>query len=187
MRSIGGETRANDEGTLAQTRELLSLLRLSALKNWLIMFSGFMVAVIVLNAVTQVRLNAWQGSIYDAIGSRELAIFYREIGVFLAIVSVLLVLGVAQTWLHETLKVGLRRATSFDLLDEWLRPERTYRLPLAGDIGVHPDQRIQDDARRLTELSVDLGVGLVQSTLLLVSFVGVLWVLSDQVVFVDRR
>jgi putative ATP-binding cassette transporter len=73
---------------------------------------------------------------------------------------------------------------TFDLIDEWLRPKRAYRLPLAGDIGDHPDQRIQDDARRLVELCVELGVGLVQSTLLLLSFVGVLWVLSAQVVFV---
>ena len=55
---------------------------------------------------------------------------------------------------------------------------------MLGDIGDHPDQRIQDDTRRLVELSVELGVGLVQSTLLLLSFIGVLWILSAQVVFV---
>jgi ABC-type uncharacterized transport system fused permease/ATPase subunit len=31
---------------------------------------------------------------------------------------------------------------------------------LAGQIGVNPDQHIHQDARRLTELSTDLGIGL---------------------------
>ncbi len=47
---------------------------------------------------------------------------------------------------------------------------------LAGDgpIGVNPDQRIHADAHHLAELSTDLGVGLLQAALLLVSFIGVL-------------
>src|SRR6476469_2777938 len=52
---------------------------------------------------------------------------------------------------------------------------RSVRLAYAGEIGVNPDQRIHEDARRLTELSADLGVGLFQASLLLLSFLGVLW------------
>ena len=57
-------------------------------------------------------------------------------------------------------------------------------MPLTGEIGLNPDQRIQEDTRRLSELSVDLAVGLLQATLMLIAFVGVLWQLSAQVVFV---
>ncbi|MBN9009731.1 MAG: ABC transporter ATP-binding protein/permease, partial [Rhizobiales bacterium] len=53
----------------------------------------------------------------------------------------------------------------------------------AGEIGVNPDQRIAQDASHLTELSTDLGIGLLQSSLLLVSFIGVLWSLSRNVAF----
>src|SRR5918994_2932812 len=56
-------------------------------------------------------------------------------------------------------------------------------LSFAGQIGVNPDQRIHQDAQHLTELTAILAIGLLQSSLLLVSFVGVLWVLSAQVVF----
>ena len=175
---------ADSASTVAQVRELLGLLRQSKAKSMLILFAALIVTVIILNAIAQVRLNTWQGDLYDSISKRDLSVFYRQIGVFGILVSILLSLGVAQTWLQETLKVRLRAAVAVDLLDEWLQPKRAYRVPLAGEIGVHPDQRLQDDARRLTELSVELGVGLVQSTLLLVSFVGVLWILSDQVIFV---
>src|SRR5581483_12347521 len=51
------------------------------------------------------------------------------------------------------------------------------------EIGVNPDQRIQEDSRHLCELTADLGIGLLQASLLLVSFVSVLWLLSEQVVF----
>jgi hypothetical protein len=174
---------AANETTLAQSRDLIGILRQAPEKQALIWLAGLIVAVIVLNALAQLWLNRWQGTFYDAIAQRDLRLFYWNLGVFVAIAGVLLVLGVAQTWLHKNLKIKLREAVTFDLIDEWLRPKRAYRLPLMSEIGTHPDQRIQDDARRLVELSVDLGVGLVQSTLLLASFVGVLWMLSAQVVF----
>jgi putative ATP-binding cassette transporter len=159
---------APDGSIAAQARDLVDLLRRAPEKRTLVWFAGLIVGVIVLSALAQLWLNRWQGTFYDAIAQRDLPLFYRNLGLFVVIAGVLLVLGVAQTWLHENLKVKLRQAVTFDLIDEWLRPKRAYRLPLMGEIGSHPDQRIQDDARRLVELSVDLGVGLVQSTLLLV-------------------
>jgi putative ATP-binding cassette transporter len=140
--------------------------------------------VIALNAVVQVSLNNWQGNIYDAIGTKDLSIFARQAGIFLVIAGVLLCLNVAQTWLTELLKVRLRRAITFNLLARWLKPRLVFLLKRCGDIGVNPDQRIQDDTRRLSELTVDLGVGLIQSSFLLIAFVGVLWQLSDQVKFI---
>jgi putative ATP-binding cassette transporter len=58
-------------------------------------------------------------------------------------------------------------------------PKRAFLIAGAGKIGINPDQRIHEDARRLTELSTALAIGFFQSTLLLVSFIGVLWVLSQ--------
>jgi putative ATP-binding cassette transporter len=95
----------------------------------------------------------------------------------------LLVLNVAQTWLNQATKVKLREEVVCDLLDQWLRARRAFRLTYAGEIGANPDQRIHEDARHLTELSTDLGIGLLQSSLLLGSFIGVLWMLSGSVMF----
>ncbi len=58
-------------------------------------------------------------------------------------------------------------------------PKRAFLIAGAGQIGVNPDQRIHEDARRLTELSTALAIGFFQSSLLLISFIGVLWVLSQ--------
>ena len=61
--------------------------------------------------------------------------------------------------------------------------KRAYLLGFAGDIGENPDQRMQADCQRLTEFGADLAIGLLRSSLLLLSFIGVLWGLSTQVVF----
>jgi vitamin B12/bleomycin/antimicrobial peptide transport system ATP-binding/permease protein len=82
------------------------------------------------------------------------------------------------------LQVRLREWLTHDLLDRWLAPKRAYLLAHAGEIGSNPDQRVHEDTRHLIDLSTNLAVGLLQGTLLLVSFIGVLWMLSAQVVFV---
>jgi putative ATP-binding cassette transporter len=81
-----------------------------------------------------------------------------------------LVLNVAQAWLNQATKVKLREALVQDLFDQWLQPRRALHLAKTGAIGANPDQRIHEDARHLTELSADLGIGLLQSSLLLASF-----------------
>jgi putative ATP-binding cassette transporter len=172
-----------DCSTFGQMRELWKIIRDPKSRRSLRISFASITLVIAANAIAQIRLNTWQGNIYDAISQRDVSIFLHQVAVFALIVSALLCLGVTQTWLHEMLKVRLRQAVTYDLLDEWLMPTRAFQLPLSGEISTNPDQRIQDDTRRLSELSVDLAVGLVQSSLLLLAFIGVLWELSSQVVF----
>jgi putative ATP-binding cassette transporter len=75
-----------------------------------------------------------------------------------------------------------------DLVGEWLKPHRAFRLAKVGPVGVNPDQRMHEDARHLTELSSDLGVELLQSTILLITFVNILWRISGNFSFhVDGR
>ncbi len=109
--------------------------------------------------------------------------FLFQLGVFGIIAGALLVLTVAQRWLTEMLKLKLREGLTRDLIDMWMLPRRAFRLASAGPIGVNPDQRIHEDARRLTELSADLGIGLLQAVILLITFVSVLWVLSADFAF----
>ncbi|WP_245433851.1 ABC transporter ATP-binding protein/permease [Methylocystis hirsuta] len=80
-------------------------------------------------------------------------------------------------------KLKLREGLTRDLFTQWLMPKRAFLLAAAGEIGANPDQRIHADAQHLAELSIDLSVGLLQATVLLVSFIGVLWTLSAGVVF----
>ncbi|SDR60374.1 putative ATP-binding cassette transporter [Rhizobiales bacterium GAS113] len=170
-------------GGWAQFATLARAMRTSPQRWALISLPVGSVLVIGAIAAGQVRLNAWQGAFYDALQQHDLGTFLHQLAVFMVIVAVLLSLVVAQTWLTEVFKVRLRGWLTRDLLGEWLRPKRAYLFTFAGEIAVNPDQRIHEDARHLTELSADLGNGLVQASLLLVSFIGVLWGLSAQVIF----
>jgi putative ATP-binding cassette transporter len=141
-----------------------------------------LVAVVGATALLQILLNAWNQPFYDALARKDVSAFVVQLGVFAKLACVLLVLNVAQAWLNLKSKLILRKGLVEDLATEWLAPLRAVRLSQIGEIGENPDQRIHEDARHLTELSTDLGIGLLQSTLLLLSFVGVLWVVSDNMV-----
>jgi vitamin B12/bleomycin/antimicrobial peptide transport system ATP-binding/permease protein len=180
---LGGLKPAADERVVTQLLTLLRALRASPYRGRLALLAVAIVVVICANAAGQIRLNVWQRAFYDALEQKHLAAFMTQLLVFGVIAGGLLVLVVAQTWLQEMIKVRLREWLTHDLLDQWLAPKRAYMLSFAGPIGVNPDQRIHQDAQHLTELMATLAVGLLQSSLLLLSFVGVLWVLSQQVVF----
>jgi vitamin B12/bleomycin/antimicrobial peptide transport system ATP-binding/permease protein len=173
----------NSDGAIAQLKTLLRALVRSRRRRQLGLLTLGVVVVICANAAGQIRLNIWQRDFYQAIEQRHMGEFITQLMVFAVIAGGLLVLVVSQTWVRAMVNVRLREWLTHDLLDQWLVRKRVYMLGFAGEIGVNPDQRIQQDAQHLTELTTMLAIGLLQSSLLLMSFTGVLWVLSDQVVF----
>jgi putative ATP-binding cassette transporter len=139
--------------------------------------------VVVATTYGQIRLNRWSKPFYDALSRRDIRDFLYQLAVFFIIAGTLLVLNVAQRWLGETLKVKLREGLVGDLIRDWMLPRRAFWIANAGAIGANPDQRMHEDARHLCELSADLGVGLLQASILLVAFSGILWVLSSNFAF----
>ncbi len=167
-------------------RELFLLLgdMLRKGKGWpMLRLAAAILVILIGNMFGQVRLNQWNGAFFDAVEKRHAAAFFDQLLVFLAIVAVLLALVVAQTWLQERLKIRLRQRLTQVLLDLWLKPNRAYQLGFMGENSAQPDQRMQEDCRLFSELSTELGVGMLQAFLLLVSFIGVLWALSGPVSF----
>ena len=154
--------------------EMLMMFRITSPQRTKIVLLGVaLVLVIAATAFGQIRLNAWNQPFYNALQHRDLHGFLVQLVIFCIIAGALLVLNVVQTWLNQATKVKLRERLVRDLFDQWLRSRRAFRLTYAGEIGANPDQRIHEDARHLTELSTDLGIGLLQSSLLLGSFIGV--------------
>ncbi len=172
-----------EPGLARQARDLARLLGAGAGARWMAALGLALVAVIALTAWAQIRLNAWNEPFYDALTRKQLDAFLRELGVFAILAGILLVLNVAQLWLDQTLKLVLRRALFTALLGEWMAPGRALRLTRAGRIGENPDQRLQADVDSLCDLGVALAIGLIQSTLLLAAFIGVLWTHSGTLTF----
>ena len=163
---------------MSQLGMMLNAAWASPVRTKLLWLAGVIFLVIVATAYGQIRLNRWNKPFYDALERRDFKEFLVQLAVFGVIAGALLVLNVFQRWLTETLKLRLREGLTLDLIDLWMLPRRAFRLASAGPIGVNPDQRMHEDARHLAELSADLGIGLLQATILLLSFVSVLWALS---------
>jgi putative ATP-binding cassette transporter len=179
---------ASKTGVVRQVRELLGALRVSAVRRTLAALAGGIVVVIAITASGQIELNSWNKPFYDAISRRDVGDFILQVGIFAVIAGGLLVLNVAQRWLVETLQLKMREALVTDLVGLWLQPRRAFWLQGSGPMGAHPDQRMHDDTLKLCDLSVGLGVGLLQAAMLFGSFASVLWVLSkDFSIFFDGR
>jgi len=149
----------------------------------LMVLIAVVVLVVAATAYGQIRLNSWNKPFYDALSRRDLRDFLYQLGVFFLIAGFLLALNVVQRWLVETLELKMREGLVLSLLRDWMLPRRAFWLANAGAMGVNPDQRIHEDARKLCELSADLGIGLLQALILFFTFAGVLWVLSNDFVF----
>jgi putative ATP-binding cassette transporter len=166
-----------------QLRMMIGALWAAPVRNRLLLLATGIFLVVATTAYGQIRLNSWNKPFYDALAHKEFKEFLIQLGVFGVIAGALLVLNVGQRWLTEMMKLKLREGLVDDLVQHWMLPGRAFRLANAGPIGVNPDQRMHEDARHLTELSSDLGVGLLQASILIVTFISVLWTLSNGFVF----
>ena len=162
--NAGGGEGASLAGLVSDFLWMASAFWVSRQRNKLVGLAGALIVVVGATAYMQIRLNSWNRPFYNALTNKDMPGFLTQLGVFGVIAGILLVLNVAQMWLNQSSKVVLRQGLVNDLLDQWLTPKRAFRLSNSGPLGVNPDQRLQADAQHLTDLSTDLGIGLLQSS-----------------------
>lgn len=155
----------------------------SSVRNRIFAFASALVVVILATAYCTVLLNQWNAPFYNALERRDLPAFLLELRNFAMIAGALLVLNVVQAWLNQMTALYMREGLSRDVVDQWLNGVRAYRLSVSSPLGVNPDQRLHEDARKLAEMTTSLSIGLFNATILLVSFIGVLWSLSSDFTF----
>ncbi|MBB3594578.1 putative ATP-binding cassette transporter [Rhizobium sp. BK529] len=155
----------------------------SQVRGKVLLLATSLVIIILATAYGQVILNEWNAPFYDSLERRDLGEFFRQLEVFVMIAGALLLLNVLQAWLNQMTALYMREGLSRDLVDQWLKRKRALKLSAIGIIGVNPDQRLHEDSRNLAESTTGLALGLLQSTILLVSFIGVLWELSSGFIF----
>ncbi|MBB4238276.1 ABC transporter ATP-binding protein/permease [Rhizobium esperanzae] len=155
----------------------------SQVRGKVLFLATVLILVILATSYGQVILNEWNAPFYDSLERRDLGEFFHQLEIFAMIAGSLLLLNVLQAWLNQMTALHMREGLSRDLVDQWLKRKRALRLASSGLIGVNPDQRLHEDSRNLAESTTGLVLGLLQSTILLVSFIGVLWELSSGFIF----
>lgn len=179
----GNEQVGYDLSLFFRLRMMFSAFWNSPVRIKLIILVVALFAIILVTAYVQVLLNNWNAPFYDSLARRDITAFFHQLGVFGIIAGSLLVLNVIQAWLNQMAALYMREGLARDLVNQWLQAKRALRLASSGLIGVNPDQRLHEDARNLAESTTGLAIGLVQATILLLSFIGVLWELSSGMVF----
>jgi putative ATP-binding cassette transporter len=182
--STQGDDRVGYElSVLRRLGVMLSAFWNSAVRYKIISITVALFAIIFITAYVQVMLNEWNAPFYDSLARRDVGEFFHQLGVFGMIAGTLLILNVIQAWFNQMAALFMREGLARDLVDQWLKGKRALKLGSSGLIGVNPDQRLHEDARNLAESTTGLAIGLVQSTILLISFIGVLWELSSGFIF----
>lgn len=182
--SIQGQDRVGYDLSLGyRLKVMFSAFWHSPVRGRVLVIATALIAIILATAYATVILNQWNAPFYDSIARRDLPGFFHQLKVFALIAGMLLLLNVVQAWLNQMTAVYMREGLTRDLVNQWLQRKRALRLSASGLIGVNPDQRLHEDARNLAESTTSLMIGLVQATILLISFIGVLWELSSGFVF----
>lgn len=126
-----------------------------------------------------VLINQWRNRFYTALQDYNWDAFVHEGIYFCVVAAIFIVIAILQLYLNQWLQIRWRKWLTERYLGEWLKDATHYRMQLAGDPADNPDQRIADDVRMFIEQSLLLGLGLLNSTVTLVSFIVILWGLSE--------
>ena len=143
---------------------------------------GLLAAVILLqlfSVALDVRYNSWSNDFYNALQDKNWAIFVWQLLVFTIIATLSIVTGVYQLYLQQWLQIRWRRWMTGKYMQRWLGGSSHYRMRLLGNPADNPDQRIADDLDMFVQSALSIGIGLLGSIVSLVSFVVVLWTLSQ--------
>jgi len=160
---------------------------------------GLFLAVIALNLGTvyvAVLLNDWSRVFYDALQNKNEPVFWNQLLRFTYIALASMGVAIFKFYLTQLLQVRWRAWMTRSYLNRWMANRTFYRLELAryakqpGDAAEsrqhqpdNPDQRIQEDMQLFTSYTVSLAMGILNATVTLVTFVGILWALSGNFAF----
>ena len=160
---------------------------------------GLLVAIIAMNltlVALSVVLSFWRREFYNTLQDKdwkaflELLFFYRRTDSgfmpgFCEVAGVHIILAVYSVYLNQMLQIRWRRWLTREYLNEWLSDRAYYNISLTADraaVGTdNPDQRISEDLRDFTSMSLSLTLDLLSNIVSLCSFVGILWGLSGAI------
>jgi putative ATP-binding cassette transporter len=139
-------------------------------------------AVIVMELASvflNVLFNRWNNGFYNALQDKDYAGFVYYIAYFSVLAAFWIPLKVYQLYLNRWLQIRWRTWMTEHYLGGWLSHANHYRMQLKGDAADNPDQRIAEDCQLFVDRTLTLGIGLLSAVVTILSFIVILWQLSD--------
>lgn len=128
--------------------------------------------------VMMVQLNLWNRSFYNCLESRDLSGFCDALLLFCLLAAIYVGLSLSRLKVRRDLEIGWRRWATENFIQRWLQDRRYYHLELHRERADNPDQRICEDLKASTASTLAISTDLFSHGLSLLSFLGLLWVLS---------
>lgn len=150
--------------------------------RWLVLSRlGFIISCLL--AVT--GLNVWKnyvgGAFVNALSDRQPDRFWTMGGLYFGVFTLCTIVVVFKQYTEERLGLYWRRWLTTYLLTGYMSHRAYLRVNRREDID-NPDQRITDDIRTFTVTTLAFALILLNSTMALVAFVGVLWTIAPRLV-----
>jgi putative ATP-binding cassette transporter len=121
--------------------------------------------------------NLWNQTFFGALERRDAEAVFRATLDWIWLLARLVGVSVQRAYLERMVEIEWRTWLTRRLLDRWLGRGGLWRLESAGRID-NPDQRVAEDARLLSSLTVELTLRVLLDVVELGLYIGVLWHLS---------
>ncbi len=125
-----------------------------------------------------VQLNDWNREFFEAIQNKDFESFGPLLIRFSVLAAIFIVGAVFRLYLTQTLQMRWRIWLTHEFLNQWLNQHAYYQLEIGKSGADNPDQRIAEDLRQFAFNTLSLFFGFLGSVVTLVSFIGILWVIS---------
>lgn len=125
-----------------------------------------------------VQFNSWYNEFYNTLQNLDAKGFKAALYKFGYLAFAYIVIAVHAIWFQQMLEIRWRKWATVHYTQKWLSENNFYRLQLTDKDTDNPDQRIAEDVGQFVSISLSLSLGLLRSIVTLVSFIGILWVLS---------
>lgn len=128
------------------------------------------------------RITNWYNTFYNALQTYKSDAFWGLMGEFAILATIGIALSVYQTYLTQFLDLRWRRWLTGAFLTRYLNARTYYHMEVFKRGQDNPDQRIADDLSAFAQYTSNLVSGLLSAILNLITFIGLLWVLSAKVI-----
>lgn len=131
-----------------------------------------------------VKMNYWQAQFYNFLQAREIESFFGALGFYSALAGFVVAIKGLQVYCRFKLHISWREWLTDKFVNRWLSAKTYYKLQFASDKWHdNPDQRMSEDVDLFISLTLRLFLECMQDFMVVLSFIVILWDLSDVLTF----
>lgn len=141
---------------------------------------GVVVLIIfeLLNVYIAVSMTKWFGAFYDALQNLDYQEFKKQLLTFIILAASLILISLLKTTSRLWYSLEWRIWQTNTFINKWMHGDNYYISNILNKQVDNADQRIADDVKEFSTISIELFLGIIQSITTLVSFIIILWGLS---------